>query len=604
MRLRAAALVAACLILGPATSARATPSHAAGAPGSTSAALASPPGVPSKPDQLLLPPEEDRPPPRHMRSAREVVKVADRQPRVREALRRHPGASGVAYEKGPSQWQVSYFTPERPGRPGQPGAERQEIAQVLIDDRTRAVLEAWNGYQVAWTMARGYPGAFGRKVSAVYVWIPLALLFVLPFARWRRPLCLRNLDLLVLVGFSASLAFFSHGQIGVSVPLAYPPLLYLLVRMLVLARARARAGPPGGAGETPPQRLAVPVTWLAVGLVFLISFRVGLNVVNSNVIDVGYAGVIGANQLVHGKPLYGSFPHDNDHGDTYGPVAYLGYVPFERIWPWSGTWNDLPAAHGAAVFFDLLTILLLWLLGRRVRGPTLGVALAYAWAAYPFTLFTANSNSNDSLVAALVVAALLAATSPVGRGILSALAGLAKFAPLALAPMMALYGGGEGGQRRLTVGRLLAFVAAFALTAAAVLVPAALGSGLRVFYERTVVYQVGRSSPFSVWGLVPGLGGVHVGVQVAAVVLALVVALFPRRRDLVTLAALSGAVLVAVQLTMTHWFYLYIVWFLPAVLVALLAEDLVPAWRRAVRPPPALAPPPALSPVPASALSR
>ena len=37
------------------------------------------------------------------------------------------------------------------------------------------------------------------------------------------------------------------------------------------------------------------------------------------------------------------------------------------------------------------------------------------------------------------------------------------------------------------------------------------------------------------------------------------------------MAALGAAVLIAVQLTATHWFYLYIVWFVPFVLVALLA---------------------------------
>ena len=34
------------------------------------------------------------------------------------------------------------------------------------------------------------------------------------------------------LGFSVSLAFFNHGRIYQSVPLAYPPLLYLLARML------------------------------------------------------------------------------------------------------------------------------------------------------------------------------------------------------------------------------------------------------------------------------------------------------------------------------------------------------------------------------------
>ena len=143
---------------------------------------------------------------------------------------------------------------------------------------------------------------------------------------------------------------------------------------------------------------------------FLIGFRVGLNVTDSNVIDVGYAGVIGAQRITHDRPLYGGFPADNEHGDTYGPFNYEAYVPFQQIFGWSGRWDDLPAAHGAAIFFDLLTVGLLFLLGRRMRGPTLGIALAYAWVSYPFTLFALESNANDTLVAALVLAALLAAS--------------------------------------------------------------------------------------------------------------------------------------------------------------------------------------------------
>ena len=41
--------------------------------------------------------------------------------------------------------------------------------------------------------------------------------------------------------------------------------------------------------------------------------------------------------------------------------------------------------------------------------------------------------------------------------------------------------------------------------------------------------------------------------------LALAVAVVPRRRDEVTLAALAAAVLIAVQLVVSHWFYLYLV---------------------------------------------
>src|SRR5205807_192596 len=272
------------------------------------------------------PPTQDRPPPGHVRSARQVLSIANTVPKVRAILPHHRGWTETAYLKGPARWQVSWFDPEHKGKP------RKEIAQVIVDDRTGGVVEAWTGFQVAWTMARGYPGAFGRKADALYVWIPLCVLFLVPFVDPRRPLRLLHLDLLVLLGFSVSLAFFNHGQIGVSVPLAYPFLGYLLVRLLAAARPRAR--PPD------PVRLLVPAGWLAVALVFLVGFRVGLNVVNSNVIDVGYAGVIGADRLTHGQSLYGHFPSDNEHGDTYGPANYYAYVPFEQALPWNGHWDD------------------------------------------------------------------------------------------------------------------------------------------------------------------------------------------------------------------------------------------------------------------------
>ena len=112
-----------------------------------------------------------------------------------------------------------------------------------MDDRSGAILEQWSGHQVAWRMARGYSGAFGRKLNAPYVWIPLCLLFLLPFVDFRRPLRLLHLDLLVLLAFGASHVFFNRGEIGVSVPLVYPVLLYLLVRMLLAGlRPRGRPG--------------------------------------------------------------------------------------------------------------------------------------------------------------------------------------------------------------------------------------------------------------------------------------------------------------------------------------------------------------------------
>ena len=46
----------------------------------------------------------------------------------------------------------------------------------------------------------------------------------------------------------------------------------------------------------------------------------------------------------------------------------------------------------------------------------------------------------------------------------------------------------------------------------------------------------------------------------------------PRRRTPVQVAALGAAVLVALELAATHWFYLYVAWFAPLALVAFLGR--------------------------------
>jgi hypothetical protein len=557
------------------------------------------------PDAPVPVPPSDVPPPGRRLSANQVLAIAQRLESVKKARAEYPGSYGGAYLKAPLHWQVSYFSKNG----------KSEIAQVAIDDVSGSVLEQWTGFQVAWTMARGYKGAFGRHVNALYIWLPLCLLFFAPFFDFRRPFRLLHLDLLVLLSLSVSLAFFNHAQIYKSVPLVYPPLVYLLLRMLALSRrGRRRRAPPG------PLRLLLPAPWLALGVVFLIGFRVALNVTDSNVIDVGYAGVIGAERVLDGKRLYGHWPKDNEHGDTYGPVNYEAYIPFQQLFGWSGKWDDLPAAHAAAIFFDLLAIGLLFLIGRRVRGPSLGVALAYGWAAYPFTLFALESNSNDTLVAVLVLAALLAATyrsklAPAARGGFAVLAGLTKFAPLALAPLFATHGlwasaaarSGDSGDGpgspslRLRLRDPATFVLAFLAVGALASIPALSHDSLHTIYERTFAYQSDRASPFSVWGLYGGLGGWETAVQIAAVALAVLLAVIPRRADVVGLAAACAVVVIALQLGIEHWFYLYIPWFFPLVLIALLGRYEAPLRRGEAQP--AWASEPARSSPPAVAVS-
>ena len=486
----------------------------------------------------------------------DAVEIARGDENAIEAASEHPDLRPSATRAdGDRDWEVGFFSGD------------DQLVQVVVDDHSGEIEESWTGHQIAWKMARGYEGAFGRTLNAPYVWIPLCAVFVLGLLDWRRPLRIAHLDLLVIVaGFGLSHYFFNRGEIGLSVPLAYPPLLYLMGRMLWVAFR-------GGEGLRP----TMPVLALAVALVFLVGVRVGLNVGDSNVIDVGYSGVIGADKIADGEPLYGEFPPDNARGDTYGPLAYYVYEPFEQMFPWGGTWDELPAAHAAAIFFDLATIALLILLGRRLRpgreGTALGLMLGFAWAACPYTAFALESNTNDTLVPLLLVATLLVISSPAARGAMLAFASLTKFAPIALAPLFATYRDESATGGAEATGPVARFAAAFAIVTLIVMAQTLIDPGPSTFWERTIGNQAGRDSPFSVWGQEPSLDWLHTAVKVAVAALALLVAFLPKRRDTVAVAALGAAVLIAVQLVVEHWFYLYIPWFLPLLFVALLAAS-------------------------------
>ena len=452
------------------------------------------------------------------------------------------------------QWQVDYFDPQG-----------KDVGQVVIDDAGACVLEKWTGEQVETKLARGYEGAVAGKVNKWWIWLPLCALFLAPFVDPRRPVRLLHLDLLGLLGFSASLFFFNKAEVELSVGLIYPALAYIFVRMLI-AGFRPR--------ETRDRLVPfAPRGLLVAGIVALVAFHTAYIATEGKVIDVGLAGVVGADRLTSGEDVYGEGASSGTpvRGDVYGPVNYLAYVPFELAFPWSGHWDDVPAASAAALGFEVLTALALFGLGRRLRpgaeGATLGVALAYAWLAYPFTMYTLGSSFNDGLVALLVVCCLLLVTSAPARGAASALAGLTKFGPLILAPLFAA-GNGDRRTRPLAL-----FAIGFLLTAVVVTTPLLPDGGFRELYDRSLGYQASRGSPFSVWGQAPSLDFLQTVTKVAAVALAATLFFVPRRRSTVQLAALGAALLIAVQVTANHWFYPYAVWFGPLVLIAVFARE-------------------------------
>ena len=160
------------------------------------------------------------------------------------------------------------------------------------------------------------------------------------------------------------------------------------------------------------------------------------------------------------------------------------------------------------------------------------------------------------------MAALVSVSSPAVRGLFVGAATAAKFAPVVLWALLARVG-------RERVPSIVAYgaaaVAVVVVCVAAYLPP----SGVRGFWDSTIGFQLKRSSPFSIWGLHPGLASLHTVVTVGVAAMAAAAFVLGRRASTVQLAAAGAALLYGVQLVARHWYYFYLPWALPYALVAL-----------------------------------
>lgn len=434
---------------------------------------------------------------------------------------------------------------------------RHQIVGSANVSQAGRVMGAWTGAQAAATFAHG---DWSWSITSWIVLVPASLLFLLPFLDVRRLRQLTHLDALVILAFLGSWLLLAHAHLDAAVWFAYPPLIYLLVRLLLLGFGI------GGGGRLAP---LLSMRTLAIGLPLLLGARLALSLLAHQEVDVGYESVIGAFRLLHHLPLY---YNDPNHGDTYWPVTYLAYVPFELIFPWTSSLSSLRAADAAAIVFDLGTMVGLFLLGRQLRrgreGTRLGLVLVWAWAACPFTVIGLVVHTNDGLVSMLSVFTLVLLRSPIFSGGLLGLATAAKVSPAGLLPLIA-----APRQRGLRGAAIcVATFAAIVVTAVFTWLPP---GGLAYFWQRTVAFQLHRFDVFSPWALHPSLHPLQTILEVLAVLLAALVAFFPRRRSLAQVCALAGAVTIAVQLPATHWFYYYIMWFMPFAIAGILGRPSV-----------------------------
>ena len=101
-------------------------------------------------------------------------------PKVADWLDRYPPdpQTEAVYDADSGTWTVKAWS-----------GEAGQIVLATVADSSGEVTEAWTGPQVAWTMARGGPGAFGgKRINSIPVWLVFCVAFLVGLADLRRPL--------------------------------------------------------------------------------------------------------------------------------------------------------------------------------------------------------------------------------------------------------------------------------------------------------------------------------------------------------------------------------------------------------------------------------
>jgi hypothetical protein len=397
-------------------------------------------------------------------------------------------------------------------------------------------------------------GAF--TLHPLLIAVPWAACFVLGLLDWRHPWRVEHLDLLALAGFVPVAMLISDDLSQAGLWLAAVCLSWLFCRML---------GAVFGIWRMPELRPSISSRRLGLAVLIVLLVRIG-TAAAGNISDVGQASSLGAWRVLHGLHLYGAESWPGPGGlriyrpDSYGPFAYYAYIPFVAIFPPTPA---LPTTLLAALCFDALTLAGLHTLGRRLGGRPFAHAFMFAYLLYPFPDLSLTAQTNDALIAALCVWTIVAVERPVVRGLLMAAAALTKFLPALLALQFLAV---KQGRSR--------YVLALAAALAAMLAWPLITSGPTQFLDSTFGYQLlqrGGGVQFSIWTYMPSVAIAARPVLAAALVLlALSPALRPAAQDARQHAALAAALLIGAQLLLGYWFYSYLTWFYPLLVVAVI----------------------------------
>lgn len=427
------------------------------------------------------------------------------------------------------------------------------------------------------TATQGY--AYGSNIAnSPVVLALLSIVFVLMTAVW--PLGrLRNLDVLAIAASTAAIVLLNEALIDRMALVGSAVLLYLWLRCAWVALGPQRAAP----RATPlfdrithrlDDRRRVRTLRLLALTAGLIVAMLGIS--SLRVVDVGWAVMEGATDIVHGVLPYGHIAGIL-HGDTYPIGSYLLYTPAAWLSPVRDTWDSADAALFVTVLAVVAAAGALWrqtgsgrASGDERPHESATLRAAIAWLTFPALLVTVSTGSTDAVLAAILLAAILLWKRPTAAGAVVAAGAWFKLIPIVLVPLVLAPLRG----RRL-VGAILAVL----VVSAVALVPlvALGGPGAFATMAHAVGYQAVRASPQSLWALT---GSVPLQQLVQAATLAMVAGATVRlwrapglAADRTRIAALCAALVIGLQLSASYWTYMYFSWALPGLMLSLLWAD-------------------------------
>lgn len=395
-------------------------------------------------------------------------------------------------------------------------------------------------------------------------WFYLSLLLIVAvFFRFNRVFSLRNFDLLLLLSASPGLIFV-NSDAG-PVRLAGHVWLYVVACLFLLRlfmdsffNRRPYLG----------QNLNVQ----GLGFLCCAAFAFLMTQAISQALPAGTQDAVQqANDMLTRTAT--DTPAGEDQMVAVGPAPAVLAAPAQLVF------QDL-APRIVAILAHAAVIIGLWFVGRNLfADKSLGLAMATLYLLLPCTAFNVGEYVHV-LPAALMVWAFVCYRQPVVSGILLGLACGTMLFPVFLLPIWAAFYGRKRAGRfaAALAGVAVALVSTFALTSSDVLgfMEKTLGTidvALAQFSSLQLTNSPNSTQYF--WGNLGILSVYRLPVMVAYFVMVAIMTIWPRFRTVEVLLAQSAAALVGTQLWYTQRGGVYLLWYLPLILMVVFRPRLL-----------------------------